>query len=151
MAKNKKHDFTASAIVVHNKKVLLIHHKKLNLWMCPGGHVEPSEDPVEAVVREVLEETGHSVSVIGELDRELFTENAQPLPMPYSIMKQEVNDVVDGLHYHVDLIYRCRLLCESRKKDSEELELEWVAVNEISNYAMPSDLSTLVLRALSGT
>jgi hypothetical protein len=32
----KKH-FTASALIVRDKKVLLVYHKKLDVWLCPGG------------------------------------------------------------------------------------------------------------------
>ena len=36
----------------------LIHHPRFGRWMLPGGHVEPHENPAEAAVREVSEETG---------------------------------------------------------------------------------------------
>ena len=39
-------------------KVLLVDHKKAELWLPPGGHVEPGEDPKETVRREVKEELG---------------------------------------------------------------------------------------------
>lgn len=39
-------------------KVLLVDHKKAELWLPPGGHVEPGEDPKETVLREAKEELG---------------------------------------------------------------------------------------------
>jgi len=39
-------------------KVLLVDHKKAQLWLPPGGHVEPGEDPKETVLREAKEELG---------------------------------------------------------------------------------------------
>ena len=39
-------------------KVLLVDHKKAELWLPPGGHVEPNEDPKETVSREAKEELG---------------------------------------------------------------------------------------------
>src|ERR1700730_4264778 len=33
-------------------KVLLVDHKKAELWLPSGGHVEPNEDPKETVFRE---------------------------------------------------------------------------------------------------
>jgi 8-oxo-dGTP pyrophosphatase MutT (NUDIX family) len=50
---------TSSAIVVGDDGRVLLHlHKRLGLWLQPGGHVDPGEDPRDAVLREVTEETG---------------------------------------------------------------------------------------------
>lgn len=49
---------TASAIVISTAGVVLHRHKRLGLWLQPGGHVDPGETPAEAAVREVREETG---------------------------------------------------------------------------------------------
>jgi ADP-ribose pyrophosphatase YjhB (NUDIX family) len=38
------------------KKILLVDHKKANLWLPSGGHVEPQEHPMDTVQREVKEE-----------------------------------------------------------------------------------------------
>ncbi|MDQ2643003.1 MAG: NUDIX hydrolase [Myxococcota bacterium] len=53
--------FTASAFVVDPKthSLLLILHRKLGLWLQPGGHIDPGDDRAErAARREVQEETG---------------------------------------------------------------------------------------------
>jgi ADP-ribose pyrophosphatase YjhB (NUDIX family) len=50
---------TASAIVVDGAGHVVMHrHKRLGIWLQPGGHVDPGETPEGAVVREVEEETG---------------------------------------------------------------------------------------------
>src|SRR5690606_18869145 len=59
-------DWAVSAFVVWRGRVLLHRHRKLGLWLPPGGHVEPGELPDEAAVREVLEETGVAVELGGE-------------------------------------------------------------------------------------
>jgi 8-oxo-dGTP pyrophosphatase MutT (NUDIX family) len=51
-------DLVVSAFVVHQHRVLLVHHRKLGLWLAPGGHVEKHEDPDQALFRELKEETG---------------------------------------------------------------------------------------------
>ena len=38
------------------KKILLVDHKKAQLWLPTGGHVEPDEHPKTTVERECLEE-----------------------------------------------------------------------------------------------
>ena len=40
-----------------------MHHKKLDVWLYPGGHVEDTETPDEALVREVKEETGLDIEI----------------------------------------------------------------------------------------
>lgn len=39
-------------------QVLLVDHKKAELWLPPGGHVELNEDPKDTVLREAKEELG---------------------------------------------------------------------------------------------
>jgi 8-oxo-dGTP diphosphatase len=41
-----------------SNEFLLVDHKKAQLWLPPGGHVEPNEHPREAVIREAKEELG---------------------------------------------------------------------------------------------
>lgn len=53
--------FTASAFVLHPSEpsILLIKHRKLGLWLQPGGHIQPDDDSAEhAARRELEEETG---------------------------------------------------------------------------------------------
>jgi len=52
---------TASALVVSatGERVLLLHHRKLDRWLQPGGHGDPGETSGEQVaLREAREETG---------------------------------------------------------------------------------------------
>lgn len=39
-------------------QLLLVDHKKSDLWVAPGGHVEHNEHPKETVKREIREELG---------------------------------------------------------------------------------------------
>lgn len=53
--------FTASAFVLSpdRSQLMLIFHKKLGLWLQPGGHLEPSDESLLAAsLREVKEEIG---------------------------------------------------------------------------------------------
>ena len=52
---------TGSAIVAGERGVVLHLHKRLGIWLQPGGHIEPGETPWEAALREATEETGLSV------------------------------------------------------------------------------------------
>ena len=101
--------FTATGFVVHDGRVALHWHPKVKAWLPPGGHIEANEDPVEAVLREVLEETGTEVEVVPtspELDLD-YPEQVLP---PYTIMVEDIHDPEDGFHKHIDMIYFCRPL-----------------------------------------
>ena len=52
---------TGSAIVVGKRGVVLHLHKRLNIWLQPGGHIEPGETPADGALREAREETGLNV------------------------------------------------------------------------------------------
>ena len=54
---------TGSAIVTGPRGVVLLKHKRLGLWLQPGGHVDAGETPWEAALREAREETGLDVAV----------------------------------------------------------------------------------------
>lgn len=57
--------FTASAVVVtpEGDRVAMLHHRKLDRWLQPGGHIEPEDagDLLQASMREAREETGCEV------------------------------------------------------------------------------------------
>lgn len=67
----REHKVAAAAVVARDGKVLLARRTMSpgqGKWTIPGGFVEFDEDPREAVVREVLEETGYRVRVTGLID-----------------------------------------------------------------------------------
>jgi ADP-ribose pyrophosphatase YjhB (NUDIX family) len=48
-----------------NDRVLLVRHSEGNVWLLPGGAIEPAEVPSDAAVREMFEETGLTVRLTG--------------------------------------------------------------------------------------
>lgn len=60
--------FCASVFVIEpsTKKLLLVFHKKFHKWVQPGGHIEENETPEETALREVYEETGLKIQLLGD-------------------------------------------------------------------------------------
>jgi 8-oxo-dGTP pyrophosphatase MutT (NUDIX family) len=92
-------EWTVATFVVHRGRVLLLYHRKLGLWLPPGGHVEPGELPDEAAVREVLEETGVRCRLVGE--RGVRVEYPRQLIRPYGVQVEHIRPGVE----HIDLVY----------------------------------------------
>lgn len=95
-------DFTATTFVVWNAQVMLHRHKRLGLWFPCGGHIDPNELPDEAAVREVLEESGVEVVLVGE--------RALPVTQPRQLVRPrgvQLETIAPG-HEHIDLIYFAR-------------------------------------------
>jgi 8-oxo-dGTP pyrophosphatase MutT (NUDIX family) len=59
---------TGSGIVVGPRGVVLLEHKRLGIWLQPGGHIDPDETPWDAALRESREETGLEVAFAGPID-----------------------------------------------------------------------------------
>lgn len=60
---------TASAIVAGPRGVVLHRHKRMGIWLQPGGHVDAGESPWDTAVREVREETGLRATHLGDVAR----------------------------------------------------------------------------------
>lgn len=99
---NMKRHFCASAFIInpYNKKILLVKHKKNKKWTQPGGHIEENETPEEAALREVYEETGLHVRLLGErFPRE------EDFIRPLGIQKNRRTNLNGEMHMHIDIIY----------------------------------------------
>jgi len=100
---HEKIDFTVAIFVVHNGKVLLIHHRRLDKWLPLGGHIELDEDPEMAALREAKEESGLEVELIGE--RPPTTEpGTRALIAPRFLDIHRITDT----HEHIGMIYWAR-------------------------------------------
>ncbi len=80
---------TASGIVVGRRGTVLHRHKRLGIWMQPGGHIDAGEGPGEAALREATEELG------------LVVEHPEGGPL---LIHLDVHEAAHG-HTHLDLRY----------------------------------------------
>lgn len=80
---------TASAVVVGRRGTVLHVHRRLGIWLQPGGHVDTGEAPPTAALREAIEETGLAL--------------AHP-PAGPRLVHVDVHPAAAG-HRHLDLRY----------------------------------------------
>ncbi|HET7769861.1 MAG TPA: NUDIX domain-containing protein [Chloroflexota bacterium] len=99
-------EFTVAVFVVHEERILLHRHKRLGLWLPPGGHIDEGELPDEAAIRETLEESGVRIQLVDGPLRLPAGHRVAPheparLCQPIGI---QLEDIGPG-HQHIDLIY----------------------------------------------
>lgn len=136
--------FTVAVFVVWGGKVLLHFHRKLRMWLPPGGHIERDELPDEAAVREVFEETGLRVELVGE-KREDVSDPVQ-LHRPAGV---QLENIAPG-HQHIDLIYfaRPRGSVEIHATYSED-KVGWYGPEDWEDLRVNAEVTGWCERALS--
>lgn len=125
--------FTVTGFLSHDGRTAL-HWHRLNVWLPPGGHIEPDEDPIEAVLREILEETGIEAELLDAEPRFAHSQPAQ-LPPPVNIGVYDLPDGDGGLreaHQHIDLIYFARPVPGTKAELPQDgHEWRWVTTSEL--------------------
>lgn len=126
---HEKIDFTVSVYVVFEDTVLLHMHKKLSMWLPPGGHIELDEDPNEAAIREAKEETGLDIELVGEAMSHDTPHKAREL-IPPKFLNRHYFDKTHT-HEHVDLTYFARTKNKNARPEEEDGEVRWFTKEEI--------------------
>lgn len=140
-------DFTVAVFVVHEGHVLLHPHKKLGMWLPPGGHIDAPELPDEAAVREVQEEAGITVELLG--DRGIQTDDPD---MPLQLVRPEGIQLenISEDHQHIDLIYFARVVDPPRFGMPEVLtSMAWFREEQLSSIDLNAEVSAWATRALA--
>lgn len=139
-------DFTVAVFVVSNDRVLIMLHPKLGKLLPPGGHIESNELPDHAALREVREETGLDIRVVGE--RALSVDQPAQLVRPEGI---QLEDIEPG-HQHIDLIYFAVPLNPSEPRPGDGVQhLRWYTPEELVVAGASEEIVTWSRLAITTT
>ena len=134
MGDSMKH-FCASAFIINpeNKKILLVKHSDYDKWLQPGGHIEDDETPEVAAVREVYEETGLKINLIGEhFPRE--DDLIRPLGIQCNRKKDETR-FIDIIYWGIPNNPEAEL-----KLNDESIEIGWFTRTELDRLPIFPDV-----------
>jgi 8-oxo-dGTP diphosphatase len=128
-------DFTVSALIVNANKILLIKHKKLNMWLPIGGHIELYENPEEALIREIKEETG-----LSEADYEILADRpGVPDPECQTLLTPRFLNIHDikPPHRHVGMSYVVKAKSDAFALSDEHSDFGWFKLEELDLLQPP--------------
>ena len=123
---------TASGLVIKDDKALLIFHPYIKQWFQPGGHIDDGEEPIEAAIREVFEETG---VVCESLNGFLHPIDIDLHKIPANPKKSE------SAHLHIDLLFVLQVIEE--RDSPEDIQKEWVPFDQITSLRIQRALQKL--------
>lgn len=117
---HEKIDFTVEVFIVYRNTVLLMKHDKYDIWLGIGGHIEPDEDPIQAAVREVKEEVGLDVKLVGD-KKDFIVDDFQELLAPNFMNRHRISDT----HEHVAFTYFATSTSDKIVQGDTERSEEW--------------------------
>ena len=137
-----KLDLVVAGYIIHKNRVLLIQHKKLDLWLPVGGHIEKDETPDDALFREIKEEVGIDVEILNCLNFPIQGNTKKNLANPFHVNVHSVKD-----HDHCCLYYICKAINPEKLKINSELKsYRWFSKEDLNKEDLPSDVRNQCLK-----
>lgn len=120
---------TGLVLAPDGERVLLVHHRRLDRWLLPGGHVESGDPEIwESARREVIEETGA-----------VLLPNGRP-----RLVSLDVHGIPprrnEPFHLHHDLVFHFRAQAEKLQVSEESRDVQWCTPAEFDRYDLPDNV-----------
>ncbi len=132
---------------MEEKKFLVLHHKDLDMYLYPGGHIDATDgNPLEASIREVHEETGL------ENLTQLTITNDNLVPIDIDTHKVPYNERLNlPVHYHFDFKYLFVIdKIDKITIDTEESsDYKWIDLKDLYNNPNYGKVSSKIEQILS--
>jgi 8-oxo-dGTP pyrophosphatase MutT (NUDIX family) len=129
---------TGFVLAPDGERFLLVHHRRLDRWLLPGGHVEPDDAEIgDSAAREVIEETGAHL-----------LPNATP-----PLVGIDVHGIPEKghepYHLHHDLLFGFRAAKDEIRVSPESRAVAWCTPAEFDRYAPPPNVRLAYRRVMA--
>jgi 8-oxo-dGTP pyrophosphatase MutT (NUDIX family) len=145
---HEKVDFTVEVFIVYKNKVLLRMHDKYNVWCSVGGHIELDEDPIQAAYREVKEEVGLDIELVGKSVPDLGEEKFKIMMPPQYLGRHRVNET----HEHVVHVYFAKsntdVISDSVLEHEKGSEIKWATMEDLQTMDLVPNIKFYAEQAL---
>lgn len=129
---------TGSALVVDadGERVVVLHHRKLDRWLQPGGHCDGDANLAAVALREATEETGIDGLVV--------------LPVAVDLDVHEVAPPDDGPHLHLDVRYLVQAPPGAEPRGNHESnEVRWASLDDLAGLDLDEGTWRMVRHGLA--
>jgi 8-oxo-dGTP pyrophosphatase MutT (NUDIX family) len=136
-----QHDYSVGFYIVrldgNEPRVLLHLHKKMQMLLPIGGHIELDEKPWQAVARELKEESGYSLSQIRILQpNERIQSLTDIIAHPQKVLVSDQD--VTSEHFHTDFAYALVVHGDPQgiADEGESTDFRWLTKAELNKLML---------------
>jgi len=134
---------TGSGLILdrEDRKVLLLHHRKLQLWLQMGGHGEDEFDPAQTAFREAVEESGLT-------DLAFFPDRERPMLIDIDTHVIPARNE-QSEHYHIDFRYLFSTSSPEKVRllQTEAKDVRWFTFSELAMLCLRPATLRLIQKA----
>ncbi|WP_296620493.1 NUDIX hydrolase [Marivirga sp.] len=137
---NLEAHFTASAWILNpnTQEVLLLHHKKLDKWLQPGGHADGETDLEKVARKEANEET--ALENLDLVSDQVFDIDIHLIPEKKGIPQHD--------HYDVRFAYFCSNK-GGTQINSESKDFQWINIKDVHTLTKEPSILRMVKKSKS--